>query len=137
MSLAAGIFDFLSTGLSLDGRVYPLTLPQDVTLPALTYQVISDIPTVSHSTIQDVPTFTGVRHAFSRVQFSCYDESYDGAEALCDELDQLAVGFRGMWGDVEVGSVIPDLRLDDWDEQPGLYRVIRDLIVSHTNQPAS
>jgi hypothetical protein len=137
MSLGAGIFEFLSGEGLVGDRIYPLTLPQDVTLPAITYQVISDAPTISHSTMQDVPTHTGIRHSFSRVQFNCYGETYDDAEALCDDLDDVAVGFRGLWGDVEIGSVVPDLRLDDLDEQPRLYRVIRDLIVSHTYQPGS
>jgi hypothetical protein len=130
VSLGAGVSGFLS-GLSVGERVYPLTLPQDVTLPALTYQVISDVPTVSHSTMQDHPTYTGVRHSFTRIQFGCYGRSYDDAEALCDELAAFAVGYRGSWGDVEVDSVVPDLRLDDFDEAPAIYRVIQDLIVSH------
>ena len=137
MSFGAGIHDFLSGGLSVGDRVYPLTLPQGVTLPAVTYQVISDVPAVSHSTMQDHPTYTGVRYSDTRVQFGCYGEDYDAAEALCDELDELVIGFRGTWGDIEVDAVRPDLRLDDWDEQPGLYRVIRDHIVSHRYQPAS
>lgn len=130
MSLGAGVFEFMS-GLSVGDRVYPLTLPQDVTLPALTYQVVSDVPTVSHSTMQDHPTYTGTRHSFTRIQFGCYAADYDTAEALCDELAAFAVGYRGQWGDVEVDSVVPDLRLDDWDEAPAVYRVIQDLIVSH------
>jgi hypothetical protein len=130
MSLAAGIFDFMS-GLSVGDRVYPMSLPQGVELPALVYRVVSDVPTISHSTAQDHPTYTGIRHSFTRLQFDAYAESYDEAEALRDELVAYAAGYRGLWGDVEVDSVIPDLRLDDWDEAPVLYRVIQDLIVGH------
>ena len=137
MSFGAGIFDFMSLGLSVGERVYPLALPQDVTLPALTYQVISDVPTISHSTMQDNPTYTGLMHGFTRVQFDCYGSTYDEAEALCDELQALAVGYRGYWGEVEVDSVLPDIRLDDLDEGPGLFRVICDLIIGHRTIPGS
>ena len=100
-------------------RVYPLTLPQGVTLPAVDVPGISDIPRSRHSTAQDHPACTGVERTVSRVQFSCYGTTYDEAEALADELASLAVGYRGTWGDVEVDSVIPDLRIDDWDRGPG------------------
>jgi hypothetical protein len=137
MSLGAGIFDFFDQ--LVGDRIYPLALPQEVELPAITYQIISDLPTISHSTMQDHPTHTGNRHAFTRVQFGCYDSTYDGAEALCDALNDLAVGFRGTWGTVEIDSVRPDIRLDDWDEEPnsGLYRAIQDLIIGHLAVPGS
>jgi len=131
MSLGAGIFEFMSAGLSVGDRVYPLSLPQGVTLPALAYRVVSDVPTVSHSTAQAHPTFTGALRSDSRVQFDCYGSDHDEAEALCDELLALAVGYSGPWGDVEVDSVLPDARLDDWDEAPGVHRVIQDLVVGH------
>ena len=137
MSLGAGIYDFMSAGLSVGERVYPLTLPQGVTLPAITYQVISDVPTISHSTMQDHPTYTGYEHGFVRVQFDCYGRDYDEAEALCDELRALAVGYRGYWGTVEIDSVRPDVRLDDWDETPGVWRVIQDLIIGHRTAAGS
>jgi len=137
MSLAAGIYDFLSAGLSVGERVYPLALPQGVTLPAVTYQVVSDVVTISHSTSQDHPTYTGTQRSDTRVQFDCYGRDYDEAEALCDELRSLAVGYRGFWGDVEIDSVIPDVRLDDWDETPGVWRVIQDLIIGHRTAAGS
>jgi len=137
MSFAAGIYTFLSDNLSVGERVYPLTLPQGVTLPAITYQVVSDVMTTSHSTAQDHPTWTGLARSDSRVQFDCYGSTYDEAEALCDELRLLTVGYRGTWGEVEVDSVLPDVRLDDWDETPGVWRVIQDLIIGHRTAPGS
>jgi hypothetical protein len=137
MSLGAGIYDFLADNLSIGERVYPLALPQDVTLPAITYQVISDVPTLSHSTAQDHPTYTGTLRSDSRVQFDCYGTTYDEAEALCDELRALVVGYRGFWGDVEVDSVLPDIRLDDRDEAPDVWRVICDLIIGHRTAASS
>jgi hypothetical protein len=132
MSLGAGIFDFMSAGLSVGDRVYPLALPQDVTLPALIYRVVSDTPTMSHSTVQDSPTWTGAIRSDTRVQFEAYALTYDEAEALADELEAYAVGYRGLWGDVEVDQVYhAGVRLDDREEDPGLWRVLIDLIVGH------
>lgn len=137
MSFGAGIHDFMSSGLSVGARVYPLSLPQDATLPAMTYQVISDVPVVVHDDQQDHPGYTGARYSIARVQFNCYGSTYDEAEALCDELLSLAVGYRGLWGTVEVDSVLPETRLDDWEEAPVLYRAIQDLQIGHRTAASS
>ena len=137
MSLGAGIFDFISTYLSVGERVYPLALPQGVDLPAMTYRVVSDVHTISHSIVQDHPTYTGTMRSDTRVQFDCYGRDYDEAAALCDELVIAAVGHHGTWGEVEVDSVLPDVRLDDWDEVPGIFRVVQDLIIGHRTAAGS
>lgn len=135
--LGPAIFEFFSTGLSVGDRVYPLSLPQGATVPAVVYRVISDDPTVTHSDDQQSPTYTGIRASVSRVQFDCLANTYDDAEDLRDELVDLAVGYRGMWGSLEIQSVIPDLRLDDWDPDVGQYRVIQDLMIGHRAVPTS
>jgi hypothetical protein len=134
--LAAGIVDFMSAGLSVGDRVYPLALPQDVDLPALAYRIVSDVPVISHSSQQDHVTYSGTRYSVTRVQFDCYALTYDEAEALADELLAYAAGYRGLWGSVEVDRVDPDIRTDDWDEAPRLYRVIQDIFVGHRVQPS-
>src|SRR5262245_22393499 len=132
MSLSAGLFDFLSAGMSVGERVQPLSLPKGAELPFLTYRIISDDLSTTHATLQDSPARSSWDHRFTRVQFDCYAASYDEAEALCDELRAYAIGYVGMWDDVEVDAVIDaDVRLDDWDEGPGVYRSITDLIVGH------
>lgn len=135
--LTAAVHEFLADGLSVGARVYPLHLPEDPTLPAVVYRVVSDVPTVTHSDWQGSPTYTGIRTSVSRVQFDCMAETIDDAEALRDELVDLAVGYRGMWGDLYVDSVIPDIRVYDWDEAPAVYRVIQDLMIGHRAVPTS
>lgn len=135
--IGPAIHDFMSDNLSVGARVYPMTLPQTVTLPAIVYRVVSDDPSVTHSDAQDSPTYTGIRHSFTRIQFDCVARTYDEAEALCDELLDVAVGYSGMWGPEEIDSVRPELRLDDWDPDVALYRVIQDLIVGHRAVPTS
>jgi hypothetical protein len=130
MSLAAGIFDFLSETLSVGDRVYPLSLPQGTELPAVTYQLISDSERVTNSTQHDHPTFDGEPLSRQRVQFNSYGRTYDEAEALDAELRSVAVGYRGLWGAVYVGSVLPMLALDDYEPSTNLYRRIRDLTVN-------
>jgi hypothetical protein len=67
-------------------RIYPKTLPQDVTLPAITYQRIS--------TIGDLDLDGDQATAAVRVQLNLWSESYDGVCALA----------RAVCGDDETGT---------------------------------
>lgn len=129
MSLAAGIYDFLSDTLTVAERVYPLTLPQSVTLPAMTYQLVSETPFTTHDWQQDHALYTGVHSQESRVQFNAYGDTYDAAEELARELEAAITGYRGPWGDVQIESVIPALALDDYDPDIQKWRRITDYFV--------
>jgi hypothetical protein len=54
-------------------RIFPLTVPEDWNLPALTYQVISS---VSH------PTFSTAGEQRIRVQIDCWADTYSDAVSL-------------------------------------------------------
>ena len=136
MTFPAGIALFMSE-MSVGDRVAPISLPQGAETPFLVYKVISSTPDLTHDSAQDSPSFDGVRYTVDRVQFDCYGATYDEAVALADELLDHAAGYKGLWGDVEVDRVDPAIRVDDWDEGPGLYRVIQDLFVGHRSVPGS
>jgi hypothetical protein len=129
MSLGAGIYDFLSGELSVGDNVFPLTLPQSVTLPAMTYQLVSETPTVTHDWQQDHPLYDGRRYEEARVQFNAYGRTFDEAEALSDELKAAITGYRGPWGDVQIESVLPALSLDDFEPETRNWRRITDYFI--------
>lgn len=52
-------------------RVYPIILPQDPTLPAITYQIISQTPTGGNIHLHNM-----------RLQVDCWSTSYAGADGL-------------------------------------------------------
>jgi hypothetical protein len=124
VSFEAGMFTFLSANLSVGTRVYPERLPQDVTLPALVYQLIrSEGPTYAHE--GDV----GLDRI--RVQFDCWADTYDGAMALFSELRSLISGFRGAWGDVEVGHCLLEGWQDDEDTKTSTHRRSADALIQY------
>ena len=65
LSTHAGLVALVST------RIYPLMLPQDCPLPAVTYQLISDVPTVNLDGDADLSN--------ARVQVDVWATSYGGA----------------------------------------------------------
>lgn len=133
MSLGAGLYEYLSAELSVGDRVYPLTLPARTGLPAVVYQTIPAAgPLTSHSDRRGaedpVPTTTGYQR--SRVQFGCWADSYEDAEALALELYALLHGFTGPMGPVTIHASLGDLSQDDYDADRRLYRRVADFMVS-------
>lgn len=80
-------------------RIYPLRLPQNITLPAIRYQLIQQ--TSDHN-------FTGYSEfGYADIQFDAYAATALSAAAIADAI-RLAVGFkRGTYGTVYIQSVHP------------------------------
>lgn len=87
----AGVAALVST------RVYPRMIPQDASLPACAYQLISNVPEHSHS-----PGRSDFWRA--RYQITCTALTYDGASDLAEAVTQALDGFRGILGGMVSGS---------------------------------
>ncbi len=122
--IEATLYNYLTghAGLkSLVGsRIYPMQLPQNVMLPALTYQRISG------------PRVHGVGGrpilARPRIQIDSWATSYANAKVLSAEVRAALDGHRAAedaWG------CILDNEIDDYDAETGRYRVIIDVIITH------
>lgn len=104
-------------------RVYPLELPQGVTLPAITYQRISG-PRVRS---QSGPS--GLAHP--RIQLNCWARDYAGAVQLADVVRRALDGYRGAMGSTIVQASFLDNDLDGHEPDTGLWRRTLDVILWH------
>ena len=92
--IQAGIFSLLSQNTSISAligsRIYPVLLPEDSTLPAMTYHVIggASMPTLSTSGMQRM-----------RMQFDCWGQTYDDAATLRSTLISALNGYQGTLSD--------------------------------------
>ena len=84
-------------------RIYPLTIPQNPTLPALTYQIITPATLIAH----DGLTGTGK----SRYQITAFDTDYDVIIDLMNKVRVCMAGYKGTLGaapdTVDVYAMIP------------------------------
>ena len=128
MSIAADIVAFLLADATLGGligtRLYPLKLPQDPTVPAMTYQWVSG---------QRAHAADGaVGLASPRVQFDCWAQTYLEVEAMLEALRKRLDGFQGTVGS-SPGSWIQgaffETERDDYDDEVRLYRRSADFFV--------
>ncbi len=101
-------------------RIYALQLPQNPTLPAITYQVISDV----HEVVQSGP----VGFPSARVQYNCYGVTLEAAEAVYQALRLAVDGYAGMMGGVKVWLASVANKIDQLDPDTKRYKAIVDVI---------
>lgn len=127
MSLEAGLHAFLladpAVAALIDTRLTPLILPQDPAYPAATYQRIS----ASRLRSVDGPAGRGK----PRLQLDCWGATYAQAKALAAAAGRALDGYKGLMGSVQVDAVSLDNEQDVHEEEPEVYRVIQDYLISH------
>ncbi len=127
MSIASDLRTFLladATLTTLIGtRLYPLTLPQNPTLPAMTYQRISG---------ERVHTADGA-HGLNRarIQFDAWATTYLVAESVFEALRKRLDAFRGAAGASIIQGAFVDSERDLYESEPKLYRNTSDFDVWH------
>lgn len=130
MELARGLYEFLKeypgvTAL-VGTRIYPVTFPQNVILPAITYQRVSDRTIHSHGGSSNF--------AYTLFRIMTWAWNYGDARQAARAVKSALVGYRGMMGARWVGSILHDNDLDNYDEQTKMFSVISDYTIGH-NEP--
>ena len=120
------LITFPSVTAIVGTRVYPLTMPQNVTDPAITYQRVSERTIQSH---QGASNF-----AYDRYRFTCWAKTFPAARQLARALKGAIIGYRGAMGARWTGSIRHDNELDGYDEQTKTFSVMSDFIIGH-NEP--
>lgn len=132
MTITSALVAFLAGKTAAGIRVSPITLPPGDGLPAITYRLVGGLgPVTTHSDVQSVQA-PRTRDAQVRLQLDAWGRTYLEAGSLVEELVQLMHGFRGTWGDVDVGScLLEGDPIDDRDPDPDTYRFIADFMVRY------
>jgi hypothetical protein len=107
-------------------RLYPLVIPQDVSLPAIAYQKIDSTKTANHAGASQL--------ARSRFQFTCQAETYSDAKALAEAVRHCWEGYRGTVATVRIDGTLIDNDQDGYNEPLSLViqpSVRMDVIIWH------
>lgn len=124
MTFIESLYAFLANRTDAGSRVYPKRLPQQASLPALTYTVIDDPGEHSHDGASNL--------AHPRVQVDCWGSTPLQAAQLDDQVRAVLDGYQGPMGTLSVhGAMRQDARQDD-DPDTGRYWVSADYIVWHS-----
>jgi len=104
-------------------RIYALFLPQDPTLPAITYQRISG------PRIQELNAATEWGRA--RIQYDCWSTTYLGAQTLAAAVRRSLNGHVGKLATLKVGIRLDNER-DLYEDELNIFRISQDYTVVHT-----
>lgn len=124
--LETGIFAQLQAdagvGALAGDRIYPILMPQESTLPAITYQRISTRDSYAHDGVQCLSKV--------RMQFDCYAETLLAAEAVAAAVRASLDGQRATWGAV---SILASFRVNEqsfYDPTVEAYRMSDDYMIT-------
>lgn len=111
LSAYAGIIALVSA------KIYPLTLPQDVALPALSYFKVSDVPEHAMGLDADIKTI--------RIQVDCWADTYSVAKSL--EVQVKAALSRYRSGNIK--DCFFDNSVDFYIAEENIYHIPLDFII--------
>ena len=78
-------------------RIAPMERAQDEPLPALTYQVISNVP--------DYHLGGESGHSVARIQIDCWAETYLAVKQLAEQVRLAVSGYTGTWNEHTITGV--------------------------------
>jgi len=103
-------------------RCYPIVLPENVTLPAISYLLVS----ATNDEYRDHDGAT--EREVSRVQFNCWAATGDAASALGDQVRDAWDGYKD---GCDVGYAFQANRISLRDAGLNQYREIVDVMIEH------
>lgn len=108
----------------IGSRFYPHKLPQSPTLPAVTYQVISELRGHVMSGADGTPG--------TRVQIDAWASTMADALAVADAIRARLDGYAGtLAGSTKAQGVFADQSQSLYEPDAELHRVTRDFIIYH------
>ena len=105
------------------GRVYPQSLPQKATLPALVYQQIAG---KTDTTLENAAQL-----ADELFQIACMAMSYKEAKQLSEKVRQALEGFKGTMGATVILGIFAESERDFYDPEQLEYRTDLDFKIWH------
>lgn len=108
-------------GAECGDRIYPSLLPEDETLPAISYFRVS--------TVRDPKMGADSIVVQSRIQVDCHASSYSGAKDLRDAVRSAVQRYSGTSGGVVVQQIFIEGERDDFEPKNKTHTVSLDLRV--------
>ncbi len=113
----------IAAATTAGARIYPLVLPSNPTLPAVSYNRVST---------PRVHSLSGYSHLSKpRIQFTAWALTYAAAKVLANEVRAALDVYVGTILGVAIQSAFADNELDMFEPRSKLYHVPVDYIVAH------
>jgi hypothetical protein len=128
MSIESGLVTYLMAQgrvtTLISTRLYPVVIPQDASLPAAAYQLISGDWERQH----DKRT-GGAKLRRARIQITVTGVDYDDAKEAAAAIEEVCDSFRGQWGTEYVQECRVEALGDGWGAQVDKFTTRMDLAI--------
>ena len=125
--LEAAIYSILSTDLDIIAlvgtRIYPLVLPQDATLPAITYARVS--------TERESAFVTDPGLSTARIQVDIWGISALSVMAVSEEVRSALHRYRGTIASVQIDESHIDNEILMYEPETEIYHIVLDFMILH------
>ena len=105
-------------------RIYPLLVPQDVALPAISYQKISGPRDYNHD--------GAAGFVKGRIQVTAVDDSYDGVKALFAAIRGALSGYTGTVSGVRIWASFLENEIDSQGREDRFFVTRSDWRVNYS-----
>ena len=106
----------------VSGRIYPVKLPDEPTLPALVYLRTAGV---------SVESLDGKGAAHPRFQIDAYAETYAAVKGLAEAVKTALRGYQGTWGTLKIQAVRFLGDADMYEPETEEERVTMDFEIWH------
>src|SRR4030067_1656130 len=101
LTAVSGVTALVST------RIYPNAIPQNISLPAIAYQIISTDRNYRHAGQSNM--------ALPRIQITVEAASYSSAVAVCAAIRAALSGYKGTVGTVVIGGIFLETEYEGYN----------------------
>jgi hypothetical protein len=126
MSIKSSLYTFLISKTAITtlvSGVYPQTLPQQASAPAIVYSLDDE-------EMQQLLDGTSPLLE-ARVTIDCYSPSYAGADAIAAAVKTALIGHRGTFGSKVVDHLRKERELDLFEADTRLHRVNLQFLIAY------
>ena len=102
-------------------RIFPAPMPQGTTLPAVTYQAVSDVPMYSNG--------NDTCYRLMRYQMDAFAATQQEAVRVDETVRAALSGYAGQWGAHDIGFVRRGSSSSHYEPETKLRRVRSDYLI--------
>lgn len=131
-NVKAGLYSLVtgnaSIGAMIGTNMFPVVLPENTPLPAIRYTVVSG---TSGATFDA----SGGPQCL-RMQFDCFANDADTADALRNALTDLLDGFNGTLSEGTYVTIFSCMQIDFFDSDPRQFRCAQEFYINFNRNPS-
>jgi hypothetical protein len=120
------LFSFLAADAGIYDRcqsIFPQTIPQNASLPAITYTLNSEERDQLMAGVGLLKT--------ALIDIEAWHTDHRGAHELADAIETLLAGYRGEFGSKTAEHIRMERKFELFESDSGLYRVSQQFLIAY------